>query len=198
LENTEKPLEEATKQLENLRWFKPKEISTHILAAMIYLRKNKPLLVLKALKKAFAINCEHPDIHYLAIKFWKEMEMQEDTLHSVTKTIIQDERKTDTFWGGRPLASINEEFFKLHSNSLLHRLAYAKSRLVLEGPAAKKSAVQVVHDFSLNENVTLDKCMQVQEWLESLDEKSLTTPIIAAYSKRFPYALCFVEESHED
>lgn len=196
MENTTDPLGEATKQIKDLQLYLPEEIETHVLAIDVYLRKNKSLLALKALKKASTIGQDHPDVHFRAMEFWKNIEMHEQTLHPVVKTITQGERKTDTFWNERPLQDVNEEYLKSHPNSLLHCLASAKSRLIIGGTVAKESAFQLISNFSLTKDTTLKECMQVMEWLEIEDgEKKIVSSFTTACSKRFPYATYFLQKS---
>lgn len=184
-------LGEAMKQLKDLQLYLPQEITTHILSIDVYSRKKKYLLVLKSLKTAFAIDQDHPDIHFRAMDFWKKMENQMDNLHPVVKSILQEERKTDTFWNERPLEAINEEYLKKHPNSLRYGLAVTKSMISFGGNTTRENAFQIISNISLDKS-TLQECNEVLDWLEKADaEKKTFNSFFSACSERFPYATRF-------
>ncbi|KAI9140409.1 NMDA receptor-regulated protein 1-domain-containing protein [Paraphysoderma sedebokerense] len=66
---TKDPLGEANKFLHHLMQLSPGRIETWALAAKVYRRLNKPLLVLRVLKKAFTIDSTHPDIFLESLRF---------------------------------------------------------------------------------------------------------------------------------
>uniref|UniRef100_A0A8B9JBN2 N(alpha)-acetyltransferase 15, NatA auxiliary subunit a n=1 Tax=Astyanax mexicanus TaxID=7994 RepID=A0A8B9JBN2_ASTMX len=71
LAKTENPLEEAVKFLTPLKNLVRNKIETHLLAFEIYLRKEKYLLMLQSVKRAFAMDPGHPWLHQCLIRFFK-------------------------------------------------------------------------------------------------------------------------------
>uniref|UniRef100_A0A4W4DVI4 N(alpha)-acetyltransferase 15, NatA auxiliary subunit a n=1 Tax=Electrophorus electricus TaxID=8005 RepID=A0A4W4DVI4_ELEEL len=67
----ENPLEEAVKFLTPLKNLARNKIDTHLLAFEIYLRKEKHLLMLQSVKRAYILEPDHPWLHQCLIRFLK-------------------------------------------------------------------------------------------------------------------------------
>lgn len=60
---TEEPLEQAIQFLRPLQQLGAQRLETHLLAFEIYLRKNRPLLMLQSIKRAFRLDPQCPRLH---------------------------------------------------------------------------------------------------------------------------------------
>lgn len=71
----EKPLDEAIKFLTPLQILAKERIDTHLMAFEIYYRKEKPLLMLQSIKRAFSCNATDPRLHLCLIRFLLKSEV---------------------------------------------------------------------------------------------------------------------------
>uniref|UniRef100_A0AAR2JZP6 N(alpha)-acetyltransferase 15, NatA auxiliary subunit a n=1 Tax=Pygocentrus nattereri TaxID=42514 RepID=A0AAR2JZP6_PYGNA len=71
LAKVENPLDEAVKFLNPLKNLVKNKIETHLLAFEIYFRKEKFLLMLQSVKRASAIDPDHPWLHQCLVRFFK-------------------------------------------------------------------------------------------------------------------------------
>uniref|UniRef100_A0A4W4G428 N(alpha)-acetyltransferase 15, NatA auxiliary subunit n=1 Tax=Electrophorus electricus TaxID=8005 RepID=A0A4W4G428_ELEEL len=74
LAKVENPLDEAVKFLIPLKNLVKNKIETHLLAFEIYFRKEKFLLMLQSVKRASAIDLDHPRLHQCLVCFFKRGE----------------------------------------------------------------------------------------------------------------------------
>jgi hypothetical protein len=120
------PLQESTRWLKELLFYSPHILQTHIQAANIYLRKNKPLLVLRALLQAKKIDAQSiyndPEIHHLTAQFLHYWNNNKETLNSHVKAVIENDSK-GLIDLSQSAQQYNENFIKHHANSLSHRLS---------------------------------------------------------------------------
>uniref|UniRef100_A0A452SFP9 N-alpha-acetyltransferase 16, NatA auxiliary subunit n=1 Tax=Ursus americanus TaxID=9643 RepID=A0A452SFP9_URSAM len=120
LERIENPLEEAVKFLIPLKNLVADNIDTHLLAFEIYFRKGKFLLMLQSVKRAFAINSNHPWLHECLIKFSKSVSNHSNLPDIVSKVLSQEMQK---IFVNKDLESFNEDFLKHNATSLQHLLS---------------------------------------------------------------------------
>ncbi|KAF3825798.1 hypothetical protein GH733_006625, partial [Mirounga leonina] len=120
LERIENPLEEAIKFLIPLKNLVADNIDTHLLAFEIYFRKGKFLLMLQSVKRAFAINSNHPWLHECLIKFSKSVSNHSNLPDIVSKVLSQEMQK---IFVNKDLESFNEDFLKHNATSLQHLLS---------------------------------------------------------------------------
>uniref|UniRef100_A0A8C9VDN2 N-alpha-acetyltransferase 15, NatA auxiliary subunit n=1 Tax=Scleropages formosus TaxID=113540 RepID=A0A8C9VDN2_SCLFO len=167
LAKVENPLEEAVKFLTPLKNLVKSKIETHLLAFEIYFRKEKFLLMLQSVKRAFSIDRDHPWLHQCLVRFFKAVSESKD-LPDAVSTVLKHEI-TCCFGDSSP-ESFNEAFLDQHSDSIPHRLAAAKMMYYLD-PSREKKAVELATalDESLN-NRTIQICTEV---LVSLRDGSL-------------------------
>ncbi|KAK3861210.1 hypothetical protein Pcinc_032785 [Petrolisthes cinctipes] len=193
LEWTTDPLGEAVHFLKPLQTLLPNKIHTHLMAFEIYLRKEKPLLMLQALKRALRLERNHPELHTCLIRFLK---YRQDKLSSEDTTIpevisVELTRllpKTDP-------TRLNEDFLNNNQNSLPHRLHAAKSMVLLDS-VQRDRGLEIA--TSLDEHLT-DRTYQIAqltlEWLES-KEFGATPDEVAHYKSQchaaFPRACVFM------
>ena len=144
LAKTDDPLGEAIKFLGPLLQFHAGKIETHQLAGEVYLRKSqffissllkpsdsflicififpvsdKPLMVLKSLKKAKTLDAADSKMHVIAVKFL--LSLPSLTLHSVVDAVLKEE--VAELFSGKDAAALNSAFVEQHSKSLPHLIA---------------------------------------------------------------------------
>lgn len=71
LERSAEPLNEALYFLRPLQALLPERLYTHLLAFNIHLRREKPLLMLQALKRAHSVSPGNPELHTCGVQFLK-------------------------------------------------------------------------------------------------------------------------------
>ncbi|XP_034521137.1 N-alpha-acetyltransferase 16, NatA auxiliary subunit isoform X6 [Ailuropoda melanoleuca] len=136
LERIENPLEEAIKFLIPLKNLVADNIDTHLLAFEIYFRKGKFLLMLQSVKRAFAINSNHPWLHECLIKFSKSVSNHSNLPDIVSKVLSQEMQK---IFVNKDLESFNEDFLKHNGTSLQHLLSGAKMMYFLDKSRQEKA-----------------------------------------------------------
>jgi len=87
LEATKTPLIEATVFLKPLQDLLPDKIETHLAAFEISYRKEKPLLMLQALKRCFAIDQKHPKVRENVKKYSEYVKSKE--LSGIVQGILE-------------------------------------------------------------------------------------------------------------
>nr|XP_055191681.1 N-alpha-acetyltransferase 16, NatA auxiliary subunit isoform X3 [Nyctereutes procyonoides] len=136
LERIENPLEEAIKFLIPLKNLVADNIDTHLLAFEIYFRKGKFLLMLQSVKRAFAINNNHPWLHECLIKFSKSVSNHSNLPDIVSKVLAQEMQK---IFVNKDLESFNEDFLNHNATSLQHLLSGAKMMYFLDKSRQEKA-----------------------------------------------------------
>ncbi|XP_028831707.1 N-alpha-acetyltransferase 15, NatA auxiliary subunit b isoform X1 [Denticeps clupeoides] len=199
LAKVECPLDEAVKFLTPLKNLVKNKIDTHLLAFEIYFRKEKFLLMLQSVKRAYAIDPDHPWLHQCLVRLFKgvsESKGLPDAVHTVLKQEIS--RLT----GDSNANNFNQAFLSKHSDSIPHRLAAAKMMFYLDSSTEKKAVeLATALDESLN-NRTIQICTEV---LENLRDGSLgdtketaSEAYRAECHKLYPYTLAFMPPGYEE
>ncbi|KAM9677756.1 N-alpha-acetyltransferase 15, NatA auxiliary subunit isoform 3-T3 [Trichechus inunguis] len=199
LAKVETPLEEAIKFLTPLKNLVKNKIETHLFAFEIYFRKEKFLLMLQSVKRAFAIDSSHPWLHECMIRLFSTAVCESKDLPDTVRTVLKQEM--NRLFGATNPKNFNETFLKRNSDSLPHRLSAAKMVYYLD-PSSQKRAIELATtlDESLN-NRNLQTCMEVLEALcdGSLgDCKEAAEVYRANCHKLFPYALAFMPPGYEE
>jgi peptide alpha-N-acetyltransferase len=99
LANTSEPLEMAIKFLKPLQAYDDQSIETHHLAYEIYRRKDKPLLMLQSVKRAFKCNPKNPTLHENLVHFNKVVESRLKDLAEPLPEFFRQEM--DKLYGNR-------------------------------------------------------------------------------------------------
>uniref|UniRef100_A0A8C9YX96 N-alpha-acetyltransferase 15, NatA auxiliary subunit n=1 Tax=Sander lucioperca TaxID=283035 RepID=A0A8C9YX96_SANLU len=120
LVKVENPLEEAVKFLMPLKHLVKDKIDTQLLAFEIYFRKEKYLLMLQSVKRALAIDPDHPWLHQCLVRFFKGVSESKELLE-VVRTVLKQE--ITRLFGDSNAMSFNQAYLNKHSNSIPHRLA---------------------------------------------------------------------------
>ncbi|KAF4011896.1 hypothetical protein G4228_003976 [Cervus hanglu yarkandensis] len=199
LAKVETPLEEAIKFLTPLKNLVKNKIETHLFAFEIYFRKEKFLLMLQSVKRAFAIDSSHPWLHECMIRLFSTAVCESKDLPDAVRTVLKQEM--NRLFGATNPKNFNETFLKRNSDSLPHRLSAAKMVYYLD-PSSQKRAIELA--TTLDESLTnrnLQTCMEVLEALcdGSLgDCKEAAEAYRANCHKLFPYALAFMPPGYEE
>ncbi|KAF6738637.1 N-alpha-acetyltransferase 15, NatA auxiliary subunit [Oryzias melastigma] len=198
LVKVENPLEEAIKFLMPLKQLVKEKIDTHLLAFEIYFRKEKYLLMLQSLKRALAINPDHPWLHQCLVRFLKGVSESKD-LPEVVRTVLKQE--ITRLFGDSNAKSFNQAYLAKHSNSIPHRLAAAKMMVYLDSSTETKAAELVTALDEELKNRTIKNCTEVLECLRSGvlgDCKEQTESYRAECHKLYPYTLAFMPPGYEE
>nr|XP_036854502.1 N-alpha-acetyltransferase 15, NatA auxiliary subunit isoform X3 [Manis javanica] len=121
LAKVETPLEEAIKFLTPLKNLVKNKIETHLFAFEIYFRKEKFLLMLQSVKRAFAIDSSHPWLHECMIRLFSTAVCESKDLPDTVRTVLKQEM--NRLFGATNPKNFNETFLKRNSDSLPHRLS---------------------------------------------------------------------------
>ncbi|KAJ8349979.1 hypothetical protein SKAU_G00251090 [Synaphobranchus kaupii] len=198
LEKVENPLEEAIKFLTPLKTLLANSIDTHLLAFEIYFRKGKFLLMLQSVKRAFALQADHPWLHECLIRFSKAVSDHSNLHEVVYKVLSQEMQKIFT---NKNYDTFNDEFLKSKSSSIQHLLSGAKMMYFLDNSRQEKaiSIATQVEENLLDRNV--QSCTKVLEAL--LDGSFGSCPsqaeeYCAACHRLFPLSTTFMPPVTED
>eukprot|EP00250_Pteridium_aquilinum_P018384 c24061_g1_i1 orf=1052-3736(-) len=146
LMQVEDPLGEATKYLKLLQDHSSQLLETHLLAFEIYIRKNKLLLALQALKRQLKLGVDSPDVHRCIIRFFyvvDKLPAAETDSDILVRSVIDTERTCFKCLESKTLLEANQHFLDLHKDSLRHRAAAAEI-LYLLSPGQKAAAVEIL------------------------------------------------------
>uniref|UniRef100_A0A4W3JXP8 N-alpha-acetyltransferase 15, NatA auxiliary subunit a n=1 Tax=Callorhinchus milii TaxID=7868 RepID=A0A4W3JXP8_CALMI len=206
LAKVEGPLEEAIKFLTPLKTLVKNKIETHLFAFEIYYRKEKSLLMLQSVKRAFAIDPDNAWLHECLVRFFKTVSESKNLPDPVHTVLTQ---QMSRLFGETNPKSFNEAFINKHLNSIPHRLAAAKMMYYLD-PSSQKRAVELatgLDEFLANRSiqVSLNLCKITNKvalealWDGHLGDSKETAEIYRAQChKIFPYALAFMPPGYED
>ncbi|MGH0139066.1 UNVERIFIED_CONTAM: hypothetical protein FKN15_068150 [Acipenser sinensis] len=198
LAKVENPLEEAIKFLTPLKNLVKNNIETHLLAFEIYFRKEKFLLMLQSVKRAFAIDRHHPWLHQCLVRFLKAVSENKDLPESVLAVLKQE---TKRLFGETCAKSFNEAFLRKHSNSIPHRVAAAKMMYYLDSSTEKK-AIELA--TALDESLNNRSVVISTDVLEGLcngslgDNKETAEMYRADCHKMYPHTLAFMPPGYEE
>ena len=168
LAKVETPLEEAIKFLTPLKNLVKNKIETHLFAFEIYFRKEKFLLMLQSVKRAFAIDSSHPWLHECMIRLFSTAVCESKDLPDAVRTVLKQEM--NRLFGATNPKNFNETFLKRNSDSLPHRLSAAKMVYYLDS-SSQKRAIELA--TTLDESLT-NRNLQVKSFSLFLCKSYLT------------------------
>ena len=189
------PLVEATKYLSHLTSQYGSSLATHTLAVQLYLRKEKYALALRYLKKAIALDADHPDTHFAKCTFLHAIRKEGvlDGLNPIVKEVTETELATDALGKNGKAADLNTAYLNAHSASLTHRLAVARVIFAMDPVTGKGEAVKIAAKIDSAESFTRTQAHEsllfLQENLKASQE--VISTFQAAALKRFPMAVAF-------
>uniref|UniRef100_A0A674CFM9 N-alpha-acetyltransferase 15, NatA auxiliary subunit a n=1 Tax=Salmo trutta TaxID=8032 RepID=A0A674CFM9_SALTR len=193
LAKVENPLEEAVKFLTPLKNLVKNKIETHLLAFEIYFRKEKYLLMLQSVKRAFSMEPSHPWLHQCLVLLGHD-------LPEAVRTVLKQE--ISRLFGESNPQNFNKNYLSQHSNSIPHRVAAAKMMFYLD-PSSDKMASELA--TALDESLTGRSITICTDVLEALREGNLgdgqqkaAEAYRAACNKLYPHTLAFMPPGYED
>uniref|UniRef100_A0A671KVP5 N-alpha-acetyltransferase 15, NatA auxiliary subunit-like n=1 Tax=Sinocyclocheilus anshuiensis TaxID=1608454 RepID=A0A671KVP5_9TELE len=199
LAKVENPLEEAVKFLTPLKNLVKNKIETHLMAFEIYLRKEKYLLMLQSVKRAYSLDPDHPWLHQCLVRFFKGVSDSKDMPEAVQTVLKQEITK---LFGESDPKTFNKNFLSKHANSIPHRVAAAKMMVFLD-PSSEGMAAELA--TSLNVSLTGRTIQTCTEVLQALRDGSLGSQqeknfesYRASCHGIYPYALAFMPPGYQD
>lgn len=148
LERTEDPLEKAIEFLKPLQQLAKERIETHLLAFEVYFRKNKALLMIQSIRRAIAIDAQHPNVYSCINRLAKALPSFVQDLNPSVKAVV--DKATKELIGTQKLQQQNEDFIAKNNNvSIMHLFEGAKIMYQLEH-SKKDSAIKLITSFDIN------------------------------------------------
>ena len=126
LARPEDPLAKAIEFLKPLQQLSKGLIETHLLTFEIYYRKNKLLIMLQALKRAYAINPNNATLHGCIIRFIKLLDKKLPSANEFVRIVIQREIEKELPIIGKRSGNVNDEFIARNKDSADALIAAAR------------------------------------------------------------------------
>ncbi|PKY40364.1 N-terminal acetyltransferase A, auxiliary subunit [Rhizophagus irregularis] len=205
----EDPLGEAFKFLQPLQILASKRIETHLLGFEYYIQKKKYLLALRALKRAYNIDKENPELHVNIIRFKLEdylilvsrLEKEDNekreplrdsteyqtifkVVNTVLPTILPDNTSLEVY---------TEEFLARNKGSMSHLLAGSNALLQIN-PDNKQEVTDLLMNSIKDEFLstrTLKNCISVYEQLKNKLDSSKAEEFKNKCKEWFPISTYF-------
>ncbi|KAG8180877.1 hypothetical protein JTE90_015802 [Oedothorax gibbosus] len=191
LAKTEDPLGQAIRFLRPLQTLASERLETHLLAFEIYCRKDKLLLMLQSIKRAWLIDPKHPKLHSNLVRLYNAVSSRKD-IPAPMQTVLKQEM--DRIYKGKSAHELNEEFLAQYSNSLPHILQGARMKYCLDTKSQEKAISLVTNFNNQTTGVTIQCCVEVLEAMRNGDlgscDKELAS-FLAKCRELFPYAAVF-------
>lgn len=126
LSRPEDSLAKAIEFLKPLQLLSSGLIETHLLTFEIYYRKNKLLIMLQALKRAYAINPNNATLHGCIIRFIKLLDKQLSSANEFVQIVIQHEIEKELPIIGKRSGDVNDDFIARNKDSAEALIAAAR------------------------------------------------------------------------
>ncbi|KAI8598904.1 NMDA receptor-regulated protein 1-domain-containing protein [Dissophora ornata] len=172
----EDPLGEALKFLKPLQDLAAERIETHLMGFEIYIRKNKLLLALQSLLKAFKLDASNATLHEQLVRFALAVQKAGDSLKPTVKSVI--DKHWDTLYQshGKDLSAFTAAFLERSKDQgSVPDLISAAIAVSLVDPANNKAKAEdmlfLTVDDRGNKYVrtrSLDNCLLARKTLKSL------------------------------
>ncbi|XP_075154691.1 N-alpha-acetyltransferase 15/16 [Haematobia irritans] len=190
LERPEDPLEKAIELLKPLQQLAKEHIETHLLAFELYSRKSKILLMIQSIKRALAIDAEHPQVHRCIVQLIQGLPKLANDLNVHAKMVV--DKAVQELIGTKSAQQLNEEFIAKHNSSILH--LYEAARIMYELDAKKKDkAITLITSYDVAK-LKLEDATKIFESLRDGVFGSCEAALLtykATCHKRFKYARLF-------
>ncbi|XP_039295227.1 N-alpha-acetyltransferase 15, NatA auxiliary subunit [Nilaparvata lugens] len=199
LARAEDPLGQAIRFLQPLQQLSANQVETHLMGFEIYSRKEKPLLMLQCVRRAWRLAPSHAEVHACVVRFaqaWQRWQSQSPPLDPAVNTVISQQMQP--ILQGRTALQINTQFLAANGDSLPAVFQAAKMMYHLD-PSTQQTAIKLVTNLSPTiQNVTLQMCSNILKSLKSGDfgdceEASLAYATVCR--ERFPHATEFQQQS---
>lgn len=152
LERTEDPLEKAIEFLKPLQLLSKGLIETHLFTFEIYYRKNKLLIMLQALKRAFAIDSNNANLHGCIVRYIKLLDKQLPHSNEFVRAVILNEMKTELPIIGKKSGELNNAFIAKNKDSAEALIAGAR---VMYDDGNKTKAIELLMSCTHLKSFTL-------------------------------------------
>lgn len=154
LERPEDPLSKAIDFLKPLQLLSSGLIETHLLTYEIYYRKNKLLIMLQALKRAYAIDSNNATLHGCIIRFIKLLDKSLADANEFVRIVIQREIETEIPILGKRSFDVNNDFIERNKSSADALIAAARVYYD-DSPNNKTKAIELLTACSQLKSYTL-------------------------------------------
>ncbi|XP_013141086.1 PREDICTED: N-alpha-acetyltransferase 15, NatA auxiliary subunit-like [Papilio polytes] len=191
LARAEDPLEQAIKFLLPLRTLAADRIETHLMAFEIYFRKEKPLLMLQSVKRAWRLQRGHHHLHDCLLRFRVWLDAARPALHHHVAEVLDTE--TQQMMQGRSALQMAEQFMSGAARDSQAAALWGARALARLLPARTAAALAHATDMHYPD-LTIEGCVEVLDSLKDGDFGPCEDEIeqyIKACHTRFPYALAF-------
>lgn len=165
--------------MKNLLQFSADEIQNHILAAKYYQARNKPILVIRALKNAYRLDKSSPALHVRLIRFLEYLDQQKEINPAVREVVAAELRELVS----SPAKDFAATWAAENKNSQAHRLAAAKVALRFGQPAA--SVLPLLLDLS---SATLAGTAKAKKAIAKIGSEADVLAFVEAARPQFPRA----------
>lgn len=147
LERPTDPLERAIDFLKPLQQLAKERIDTHLLAFEVYSRKSKILLMIQSIKRARAIDDEHPEVHRCLTRLMQELPALTKDLNVHVKNVV--DKAFQELIGTKSVKQLNDEFIAKNSSSIVH--LYEAARIMYDLNASnQEAAIKLITIFDVD------------------------------------------------
>uniref|UniRef100_A0A6P7GYM4 N-alpha-acetyltransferase 16, NatA auxiliary subunit-like n=1 Tax=Diabrotica virgifera virgifera TaxID=50390 RepID=A0A6P7GYM4_DIAVI len=192
------PLEQAIKFLQPLQTLAKDRIETHLMAFEVYYRKQKSLLMLQSLKRAYKVDPKNPKLHSCLIRFYQFVQKNKTSWDPNVDQVITQETKV--YLEGKDAVSLNKEFLEKNSNSLGAVLEGAKVMYELDKKRQNEAISLATSLDNKYDDVNIEVCTDILKSLTNGDFGGCDAQL-EEYTKRcnvrFPYTAVFKPPSSE-
>ncbi|KAI5282319.1 hypothetical protein KEM54_002847 [Ascosphaera aggregata] len=193
LVHSKDPIGNAMKYLTTLLKLTPKDIEVQALAYECYMRQDKPLLALKSLEAAHAVDPEHPTVHVQIVKLQKYLEDPSLTLPEPINNLVKSQFASLLPPSPVDLSSWNEDYLQRHASSPAHLHAALQVReIVAPSPNMKaKNEQQLIESVDLEVTRLEDAVRGLKLFDEWKSNNEAKEKYIKKASKRWEHASVF-------
>ncbi|KAG8234817.1 hypothetical protein J437_LFUL015218 [Ladona fulva] len=167
-------------------------IETHLMAFEIYYRKERPLLMMQSIKKAYNLEPGNSRLHSCIIRFCGYIDKWRGNLQGPVIEVVDMQMKD--ILSGRSSSKINSDFLEENSNSLPALFEGARMMYYLDS-SKQEAALKLTLTLDRSiDGINLQNCIKILNALNS-GEFGHCPSQAADYKVRchehFPYALAF-------
>ncbi|XP_063719063.1 N-alpha-acetyltransferase 15, NatA auxiliary subunit-like [Symsagittifera roscoffensis] len=200
LERPEDPLHEAEAFLKPLLTYGDKCINTHLLAFEVYFRKEKVLLMLRSLKRAYVLDPKNAQLYVCIVKFALFVQKSRNTDEILQQVITsQSEAFLPTT---NELQASNERFIEEHSESLPHYSSGLRVKLLLEKESPEDLIETLINAIpakksSLKDSLELFDLICGSPAIFGAVSDALKVRVSEAFAAKHPLSTCFNHPNNE-
>lgn len=194
LAKVDDPLEQAVRFLQPLQLLCADNLETHLMAFEIYSRKEKPLLMLQSVKRAYRLDKNNADVHACIVRLSSALDrwLRTDKLSEPVTEVIQNEMAP--ILQNRTTLEINQQFLEANSDDLAAIFQGARMMYFLD-PSTQETAIKLAINIDPSlKGVNIQMCTKVLNALRN-GEFGECGEALSDYMKqcheRFPLAQAF-------